>query len=109
MGMPGYEVDPELISRSGGGIRSSAEQLKTDWAAFQQELSGFGQPWGTDDIGSLIGGCYQAIYEVAVECYEENVQRLTEDADVVTAVAVNYTKAEQSNVMEVNRVRDVLG
>ncbi|MEU5881170.1 hypothetical protein [Spirillospora sp. NPDC047279] len=109
MGMPGYEVDPELIQNAGEGIRSSAEQLRSDWEAFQGELAGFGQPWGTDDIGSLIGGCYQAVFEVAVECYQENILSMTEQAESVTMVGQNWTAAEQSNVTEVNRVRDVLG
>ncbi|MFI0374374.1 hypothetical protein ACH35V_41500 [Actinomadura sp. 1N219] len=109
MGMPGYEVDPEGIRRSGIGIGSSAQQLKADWEAFQAELAGFGEPWGTDDIGSLIGGMYQAIYEVAVDCYNDNLETMTEDADTVQAVAANHFRAEQHNVTEVNRVRDVLG
>ncbi|GAA2615709.1 hypothetical protein SMC26_09850 [Actinomadura fulvescens] len=109
MGMPGYEVDPEQIRGAGRGIQSSAQQLKADWEAFQGELAGFGEPWGTDDIGSLIGGCYLAIYEVAVECYNDNVQSLDEHAEKVQAVGTNYVKAEEHNVVEVNRVRDVLG
>lgn len=109
MGMPGYEVDPEGIRRSGIGIGTSAQQLKSDWQAFQAELAGFGEPWGNDDIGFLIGGCYQAIYEVAAECYMENLQAMEEDGTAVQAVAANHFAAEQHNVVEINRVRDVLG
>ncbi|TMQ94238.1 hypothetical protein ETD83_24105 [Actinomadura soli] len=109
MGMPGYEVDPEGIRRSGLGIGSSAQRLKADWEAFQAELAGFGEPWGTDDIGSLIGGCYQAIYEAAADCYNDNIEAMTEDGDTVQSVAANHLAAEKSNVTEINRVRDVLG
>ncbi|TDD75656.1 hypothetical protein E1293_28170 [Actinomadura darangshiensis] len=109
MGMPGYEVDPEGIRSSGIGIGTSAQQLKSDWEAFQAELAGFGEPWGDDDIGSLIGGCYQAIYEVAAECYGDNLQAMEEDAGVVQYVADSHAAAEQHNVVEINRVRDVLG
>ncbi|MFI0483255.1 hypothetical protein [Actinomadura sp. 9N215] len=109
MGMPGYEVDPEGIRRSGIGIGSSAQKLKADWEAFRSELAAFGEPWGTDDIGSLIGEMYRAVYEVAAECYNDNVETMTEDSDAVQAVAANHFRAEQHNVTEVNRVRDVLG
>jgi len=105
----GYEVDPEQIRSSGGGIQSSTQQLQADWQAFQGELAGFGEPWGSDDIGSLIGGCYQAVYEVAVEAYNDNLEDMAEHGEIVTMFADNHAKAEEHNVVEVNRVRDILG
>ncbi|MGP4022414.1 hypothetical protein [Actinomadura sp. 3N407] len=109
MGMPGYEVDPELIRSAGAGMSTAAQRLAADWQAFQQELAGFGEPWGQDDIGFLIGGCYQAVYQVAVECYEDNLTALDGQAQAMKFVAANHVAGEQSNVVEINRVRDVLG
>jgi hypothetical protein len=107
--MSGYEVDPERIHSAGGGIASSAQRMRADWEAFQGQLAALGQPWGADDIGFLIGGCYQAIFEVAAECYAENVTEMEMQAENVQAVAANHQAAEQANVVEVNRVRDILG
>lgn len=103
------EVNPEIIRGAGGGIRTSAQQLKSDWTAFQAELAGFGEPWGADDIGFLIGGCYQAVYEVASECYADNIEAMQEHAEGVHTVAANHFAAEKDSVGEVNRVREILG
>ncbi|ACY96079.1 hypothetical protein [Thermomonospora curvata] len=104
-----YEVNPNSIKTAGGRIYTSAQQLKADWEAFQAELAAFGEPWGTDEIGSLIGGCYQAIYELAAECYADNIAALEEQADKVKIMAANHFAAEDASVIEVNRVRDILG
>jgi hypothetical protein len=107
--MTGYEVDPERINSAGGGITTSAQQLRADWKAFEGQLASFGEPWGGDDVGFLIGGCYQAIYEVAAECYAENVDEMEAHGENVKTVAANHQSGEQANLVEVNRVRDILG
>jgi hypothetical protein len=103
------EVSPERIRKAGSGIRTSAQQLKADWEAFQAELSSFGEPWGNDDLGSLIGGCYQAIVEVAEECYSENLAEIDGHAEGVQTMAAAHYAAEDNSAIEVNRVRDILG
>lgn len=109
MGSSRLDVDPERIRRSGSGIHSAAGQLRSDWEAFQAELSSHGEPWGQDMIGALIGGCYYAILEMATECIEENIAGLGDHADGVNTMASTYFQAEDASTVEVNRVRDILG
>jgi hypothetical protein len=108
--MPGeLQVDFEDVHRAGAGIASSAQALRAKVQSFQAELQGFGQPWGNDDIGSLIGMCYQAIYEAAMECFADNIGELAGQAEGVQAMAATYREAEDASAIEVNRVRDILG
>jgi hypothetical protein len=108
--MPGeLQVDPEDIHRAGAGIATSAQALQAKVQSFQSELQGFGEPWGNDDIGSLIGMCYQAIYEAAMECFGANIGELLGDAEGVKSMAATYREAEDTSAIEVNRVRDILG
>lgn len=109
MGNGNLDVRPDLIRRSGGGIRTAAQQLRSELTAFQGRLAGFGQPWGNDDVGALIGGCYLAIHDVAMECYEENIAGLETEADGVNTMAGNYYQAEATTAVEVNNVRNILG
>lgn len=102
-------VDAEEIHRAGGGIVSSVETLQEKLRAFEGELRGFGQPWGNDDIGSLIGMCYQAIYEVAMECFTGNIGDLGGHAEGVKTMAATHREAEDVTTIEVNKVRDILG
>jgi hypothetical protein len=107
--MAELRVDTEEIHRAGGGIATSAQALRGKLQAFQAELQGFGEPWGNDDIGSLIGMCYQAIYDAAMECFEANIGEMEGHAEGVKAMAATYREAEDTTAVEVNRVRDILG
>jgi hypothetical protein len=109
MGTGELDFDSERIRRSGEGINSSARQMKAQLQAFKSELESQGEPWGNDDLGSLIGMFYQAICEIAMESYDDNVADLEVHGEGVTAMAANYAQGEQKNEVEVNRVREILG
>jgi hypothetical protein len=102
-------VDAEQIKRGGEEVRTAAQGLRSQLQEFQQRLAAYGEPWGQDDIGSLIGGCYWEIYEMAMECYEDNIEEMEDHADRVGAMASTYIQAENSSTDSVNRVRDILG
>lgn len=76
--------------------------------AFQGELSGFGEPWGSDDLGLLIGTAYQVIAEVAFECYGDNTAEIDETGAKARMMAANFADTEESNTDQVQRFRDAL-
>lgn len=109
MGVGGTEADPAQIRDAGHGIDTSARQLAGAIQALQAELAGHGEPWGNDDIGALIGGVYQAIVEVAMECLGMNAEDIAGYGEGVQAMAATYEKTETANVDQIARVRDALG
>lgn len=103
------------VKVSTGRIRSAAAELKavaedlTEAArAFQAEVSGFGAPWGGDEIGMLIGVAHDAIFQAALECFAENAKELSEHAEGLRRVAKTHDQAENANLVYVNRVREFL-
>jgi hypothetical protein len=102
-------VDPDQIQRSGAQISSAAEQMQGHISAFQRELAGYGQPWGHDMVGSLIGGCYQAISGAAMKSFTGNTRVLSVHGQRVQAMASVYRDTEQVNTQQVNRIRETLG
>ncbi|MBA9007244.1 WXG100 family type VII secretion target [Thermomonospora cellulosilytica] len=109
MGFGELGFDSPAIDRAGGRIQLSANDLKAKVDAFNTELQSYGQPWGSDDVGMLIGMCYQAIYEIAMECFQENIAELSEYGNSVRVMAATYRESEDLSAIEVNRVRDILG
>jgi hypothetical protein len=97
-------VDHADIHRMGGRIGSMTEGLAGKVQAFQGELAGFGEPWGGDDIGALIGGCYNAVYELFMECVNDNLEGLGEQGEGVKAMAATYRESEDVSEIEVNNV-----
>ncbi|MFD0687860.1 hypothetical protein [Actinomadura fibrosa] len=105
---PELKVDHQQMLKTGRSLGEAAQGVKAHWEQFQAELESFGQPWGQDDVGSLIGGCYQAIFEYFQECLGENADAVGEHAAGVQEMAHGYREAEDTSHLEVNRVRDVL-
>ena len=102
-------VDAEQISRSGAGITAAAQQLQSHLQGFQSQLGGFGQVFGTDAVSSLISGCYQAISQVAMASYLDNLKALGAHGQRVRVMGAGYKQAEDVAAIEVNRVREILG
>jgi len=105
----GFRVDPPSIRAGGAGITSAGGRLRQRVAAFQQELAGFGEPWGTDELGALIGSCYQAISDLAMEVYQDNIDELEAYGEDVGAMADTYDEAEQAAEDGVRAIQDGLG
>lgn len=102
-------VDPEHLRRSASGIRSSAQNLRSKVREFQQTLTGHGEPWGTDDVGSIIGMLYQGASGLAFDCLDDNTGGLENHAEGVHAMAAAYFQSDHASAVEVNDVRKILG
>ncbi|SNS93271.1 hypothetical protein SAMN05421812_102411 [Asanoa hainanensis] len=91
-------IDAAALRYSGGGVQASADGISQRLSAFQAELASFGQPWGNDDLGSLIGMAYETVLEVAMDCITENLGGLAEDGAGLVGMADSYDAVEQENV-----------
>lgn len=96
--MPDLDIDSAALRYSGSGVRTTAEDMAQRFTAFQAELSSYGQPWGNDDLGSLIGMAYEVVMEAAMECITDNLGGLAEDGAGLLGMADNYDAVEQENV-----------
>lgn len=103
------DVDPERMRSSAGGMKTASDTLQTHFDGFQQEIAGMSDAFGDDDLGSLIGGCYQAIHEVAFGSYNDNNGAMKDHIQGVHDLADGYQQSEQVSTDDVNNVRSVLG
>ncbi|TDB91921.1 hypothetical protein E1264_00170 [Actinomadura sp. KC216] len=103
------KVDPGQIRKGATGMQGSSSQLRGRLQDFQAKLAGYGEPWGGDDIGFVIGTIYMAASELAFDCYSSQIDGIDEMSEGATLMANNYQSAEDLSEVEVNRVRDILG
>ncbi|MFI6783087.1 hypothetical protein [Micromonospora sp. NPDC050276] len=64
-------------------------------AAFQQELAAFGQPWGSDDIGALIGAAHEAVAEFAFDCFATAMDEIGAAGLDLGGMAATYREIEE--------------
>ncbi|MGP4026094.1 WXG100 family type VII secretion target [Actinomadura sp. 3N407] len=105
----GFQVSTDQLTSSAGRLTQAAEQFGGQVQQFESQINGYGEPWGGDDIGMLIGIAHNACFEAAMKCFKENAEELSERAKALEAIAKNYTTMEQSNVQTVNAVSKALG
>ncbi|WP_131737604.1 hypothetical protein [Actinomadura roseirufa] len=105
---PELRIDHQQLLKNGRDLGTAARNVNAHWEKFRTELGSFGEPWGGDDIGSLIGGCYQAILGIFEECLGDNADGVAEHAEGVQEMAQVYRESEDTSHLEVNRVRELL-
>ena len=89
-----------------GAIRtagSDLDRLAGDLESLTQEtehlLAGFGQAWGTGDIGSLIGETCTICADKLLDLYDEVADIMRTDAEDLAVMADNY-QASQGQATE---------
>ncbi|MEV5706710.1 hypothetical protein [Actinoallomurus sp. NPDC052274] len=117
------DVTPAGIRRIAGELEKAVDKLDSELEALANDMTGQSDPFGGDDIGSLIGMCYQAIHDMAMDSYSSNVEELDAHVEALHGLANGYETAEyagkdaatdagktvQAAGLEINRVRQVLG
>ncbi|MEH1165242.1 hypothetical protein V6V47_07635 [Micromonospora sp. CPCC 205539] len=64
----GFEVLPQSLRDAGQSVGDVARRFLTDLDGFQSQMDGYGEPWGADDIGSLIGVAYTEVAAYVFDC-----------------------------------------
>jgi hypothetical protein len=100
----GAEIHPQQIYAHGETIKSAAAQSQALNVSTQHELAGYGEPWGTDLIGSLMGVCYQVITGAAMESFTSNAAAMHEHGTRVQAMATAWQQAENTNAKNASSV-----
>jgi uncharacterized protein YukE len=94
--MASIEISPDALRGSGDQVRDVATRLAQELAALRADLEGFGQPWGADDIGSLIGAAYTEIAAYAMESYQSAQEELDSIGTDVSTMADRYAQTEEA-------------
>jgi len=89
------------IEISAGALRQSADQMTTAISgadatmdAFEGQLSSHGEPWGNDDLGSVIGEIYKGAHAMIMNCINSNLDTMDGYAQRLGAAADNYDDAD---------------
>ena len=93
--MTGFRIDPKRLSVSGSALQSVASRFSSELTSFQSELAGFGAPWGSDDIGSLIGAAHDEVSSWAFECYQDALDEIASAGADVVDISAQYTEVDE--------------
>ncbi|GAA2441745.1 hypothetical protein GCM10010191_67510 [Actinomadura vinacea] len=103
-----HEVTNTHLTSVSGRLRTITDQLSEAVRSFQSEVSGFGEPWGGDDIGMIIGMAHGAIFGAAMESFNGSAGELAGRAGELVAAADTHRSAEDTSTAGVNRIKELL-
>jgi uncharacterized protein YukE len=95
--MRDVDVDPESLRHGKINIGQSAQDTDAALSRFVAELDSHGEPWGNDDLGSLIGLSYQGIFDAAMECFNTNLDVIDDYAQSLGDAADEYDRTDQQS------------
>lgn len=75
------------LGRLAGGLESLTQET-------EQLLAGFGEPWGSDDIGSLIGETCTICADKLLDLYDEVADIMRTDAEDLGVMAEAYQASQ---------------
>lgn len=103
------QVDPEGLSGSGRALEGVAARFTDALAAFRAELESFGRPWGSDDIGSLIGAAHDEVSSFAFECFDSALEEIAAAGTDLSAMGARYAEVEAAITQGFHGLQQGLG
>jgi hypothetical protein len=92
----GFHVDPQRLASSGSALQKVSARLAGELAAFRAELTGFGAPWGADEIGALIGAAHDEVSSWAFECYQDALDELAAAGADLVEIGDRYAEVDEN-------------
>ncbi|MGC4893712.1 hypothetical protein [Micromonospora sp. DT31] len=103
------DVDPDRLRASGATLDGVSTRFGQALAAFRAELAGFGRPWGSDDIGSLIGAAHDEVSAFAFECFDTALDEIAAAGADLGKMATRYAETEAAITRNLDSLRRMLG
>ena len=88
-------IVPEALHAAGNGLNDVCSMLEGELNSLESELQSFGDCWGNDDIGSLIGAAYTEVVSWAFECLREVLAEICESGGDLINQAQQWSDMEQ--------------
>lgn len=93
--MANLQIDPDGLDSAGQGMEGTAERFFTALETFTDKIASHSDAAGGDEIGGLIGEAHQAIFEWAMECFQEAAQSIADAGFDIRDFAAQHLAADE--------------
>jgi hypothetical protein len=92
--MSGFDISPASLRQSADGVVNVVDRIAEAVTKLETTLQGYGQPWGTGLVGSVLGEIYLGIHDMAIGSYEANAEVMSEYAEGLDGMADQLQELE---------------
>jgi methyl-accepting chemotaxis protein len=90
----GFHIQVDSLRKSSEGLVGAVDKVGEALTKLENTLHGYGSPWGSGLIGSLIGELYEGIHEMALGAMETNAEVMSEYAEGLDTMAADVEELE---------------
>jgi len=105
----GFEVEPALLRTGGDEVIGAAARFIGQLESFEAQMDGYGEPWGADEVGSLIGAAYTAVSAWVLDCIGVAAEEIGAAGSDLTQMADNYEQVEKDSADAMRSLQGMLG
>jgi hypothetical protein len=98
------DVRPESLRRAAQELLGMAEDTDGTLQRFQGEIEALGQPWGNDDLGSMIGAVYQGALAMVMNCFVSNLDTVDGYSQRLDVAAGDYEATDVESATRLDGV-----
>lgn len=107
--MGSLQIDPESMHQSADQLDAAKEEVQAMIDQFNSALQQFADAFGGDEIGMLIGTAHDAITEVMNDCFETNIQELSDYSEILREMADNHQAADDETAQAFDQLLGEIG
>lgn len=101
-------VRPESIHLAARKVESAGQDWGDSARRLASDMTGLGDPYGGDELGTALQEMYQAIGPTALTYFAETGFCVVETAAGLNQMADAYTRVERDTTTQVNKVQRVI-
>lgn len=91
----GYDIKPASLNAAGDQFSAAGDQVASGLSTIRDTVSGDGNPWGSDEPGTIFGQLYVAAMNKALEVIGEYAQQLRQAGQALSAIGTAVTEGDQ--------------
>jgi hypothetical protein len=104
-----FEVDPAGLRGAGNGLTDVGGQFGAALEAFRAKIAGHGEPWGADDLGTLVALSFPVVAGYLLECCDAIADEYEVSGADLAGMADDYEAVEQELEGQFRRIGEGLG
>lgn len=105
----GFHVDPASLLGSGDAVIEVARRLLGETESTEANMRAYGEPWGGDDIGSLIGIAYTEVAAYLFDCLGIAAEEVGSAGSDLTLMAESYEASDEEGAYAMRELSRDLG
>lgn len=107
MGGPNVEVDFTKIEQAGKDLDQFSKDLKDAVEKMEGKVGDFGEPWGGDELGMLIGITHEVVSLFKFDKLKELVEDLDADSKAAKKIAADLRGDQDESVKLIKKSSEV--